>query len=117
MDNLINGLPQNTTDEIYKFYVYDDSNADEDNICTKEQVAAVKSKGWTPYYFDTTDKVWKEYEGEDFEDITSILGVNADSEIVTVYTISGKRQVMKKSELNLLPKGIYIVNGRKYVVK
>ena len=117
MDGLINYLPQNTTDEIYKFYVYDDSNADEGNVCTKEQVAAIKSKGWTPYYFDTTDKVWKEYEGEDLEDITSISGVNAYSEIVTIYTISGKRQFIKKTDLKLLPKGFYIINGRKYVVK
>ena len=117
MDQLINDLPQNTTNEIYKFYVYDDSNADEGNVCTKEQVAAIKSKGWTPYYFDTTDKVWKEYEGEDLEDITSISGVNADSESVIVYTIDGKRQVMKKDGVNLLPKGIYVVNGRKHVVK
>ena len=117
MDNLISSLPRNTTNEIYKFYVYDDSSADEGNICTKAQVATVKSKGWTPYYYDATDKVWKEYEGEDLEDITSISGVNANSEVVIVYTISGKRQVMKKDDLKLLPKGLYIINGRKHVVK
>ena len=50
--------------------------------------------------------------------ITSISGVlNADAETVMVYTISGRGQAMKKADIKLLPKGIYIVDGQKVVVK
>lgn len=71
MDKLISNLPHNWTDETYQFYVYDNSHSDEGNICTEEQVAAIKAKGWTSYYFDTTDKVWKEYGGATSEEIIS----------------------------------------------
>ena len=43
--------------------------------------------------------------------------INADAETVTVYTIDGKGQVVKKVDLQSLPSGIYIIDGKKYVVK
>ena len=43
--------------------------------------------------------------------------INADAETVTIYTIDGKGQVVKKVDLQSLPSGIYIVDGKKYVVK
>ena len=40
-----------------------------------------------------------------------------DAETVTVYTLEGRAQTMKKADVQSLPSGIYIVNGQKYVVK
>ena len=42
---------------------------------------------------------------------------DADTEAVTVYTLEGKGQTMKKADVQSLPKGIYIVDGQKVVVK
>ena len=76
MDKIIDMLPKNTTNETYSFFVYDDTHYDEGNICTKAQVAALKAKGWTPYYY--CDNSWKEYEGAELEDI--LLAKKADAE-------------------------------------
>ena len=108
MDNLINDLPQNTTNEIYKFYVYDDSHADEGNVCTKEQVAAVKARGWTPYYYDVTDKIWKEYEGGDEKPAGINNNIKTDIGNAPIYNLNGQR-------VNQAKNGLYIINGKKVV--
>ena len=69
MDDLINSLPQTTNG---RFYVIDNRDGDEENVCTKSQVAAAKAKGWTPYFYDTSESKWKEYEGSDDEKAGSI---------------------------------------------
>lgn len=49
---------------------------------------------------------------------TGVAGIEADG-LFTVYSIDGK-VVMNKveaSQLNRLPKGLYIINGKKYVVR
>lgn len=43
--------------------------------------------------------------------------IDVDTDDVKVYTIGGVGRTMKKDGLKSLPKGIYIVNGRKYIVK
>ena len=50
---------------------------------------------------------------------TTVTQPNAatDAETVTVYTLEGKGQTMKKADVQSLPKGIYIVDGKKVVVK
>jgi len=65
MDNLISSLPQNTSDKTYEFAVYTNEDDEEENVCTKTQVAVVKAKGWKPIYFDADDWEYKEYEGSD----------------------------------------------------
>ena len=94
MDALISSLPQNTADKSYTFHIYDNSRADEGNVCTKSQVAAVKAKGWMPYYYDSTEKNWLEYEGSEDEptEPTSITlpemeTVNVNSTIQLTPTI------------------------------
>ena len=50
-------------------------------------------------------------------DITS-SPATTDDRSLRVYNLSGNRiGVMRSEELNLLPKGVYIINGRKYTVK
>lgn len=41
----------------------------------------------------------------------------ADTDTVVVYTLGGVKQTMKKDDLKSLPSGVYIVNGKKFVVK
>ena len=62
MDNIISSLPINNDATVaHNFYVkYDDP--DEGNIITAEQVAAVKARGWTPYWYNGTG--WEPYEGD-----------------------------------------------------
>lgn len=43
--------------------------------------------------------------------------VKVDEETITVYTLEGRTQTMKKADVQSLPSGIYIVNGQKVVVK
>ena len=40
-----------------------------------------------------------------------------NAETVTVYTLEGRVQTMKEANLQSLPSGLYIVNGKKVVVK
>ena len=68
MDDLINSLPQN--ENTHTFYLINNNKGDEENVCTKSQVAVAKAKGWTPQYYDETAGKWTEYEGSD-DDIAS----------------------------------------------
>ena len=108
MDNLINSLPYNTTAEYYDFSVLAYDNTFDENVCTKEQAAAAKAKGWMPKYYDGTD--WLEYEGSD--DVSAINGIKMDAikKDTPVYNLRGQR-------LTAPQKGINIIGGRKVVVK
>ena len=108
MDNLINSLPYNTTAEYYDFSVLAYDNTFDENVCTKEQAAAAKAKGWMPKYYDGTD--WLEYDGSD--DASAINGVKLDAieKDTPVYNLRGQR-------LTAPQKGINIIGGRKVVVK
>lgn len=109
MDNLINSLPTNWSNEEYAFKILSGSDDHEKNSCTTSQVAAVKAKGWTPYYFDMgTNPGWKEYSGSDPTGIRNIKkNVNGDNPI---FDISGKR-------LSQPRKGLLIIDGKKVIVR
>lgn len=102
MDNLINSLTNNTTGNERKIYVFDYGNS-EGNVCTKDQVAAIKAKGWTPY--DVYDN---EYLGSD---PSGINGIELDGENTKrIYDLSGK-------PLSKPRKGINIIDGKKVIVR
>ena len=65
MDNLISSLLQHEGTSAPNFDVIDNSNGDEENVCTKTQVAAIKAKGWKPRYYNEEEDEWTEYEGSD----------------------------------------------------
>lgn len=65
MDNLISSLLQYEGTSAPNFDVIDYSEGDEENICTKTQVAAIKAKGWMPRYYNEEEDDWTEYEGSD----------------------------------------------------
>ena len=47
------------------------------------------------------------------------MNVYNKTELVDVYTIDGAKQLSKasKEDIKALPKGVYIVNGKKLVIK
>lgn len=51
------------------------------------------------------------------DDGTGIVNVLNEEEEIMVYTLSGMGQTMKKEDLKSLPKGTYIVNGKKVMLK
>lgn len=111
MDALINGLPQNTTDNEPRFNIIDPTSEKEGNVCTKTQVAAVKAKGWFPCYYDSNSKQYVEYEGsEDTSTPAVISSVSADTKAAAVYTLSGQRLAAPR-------KGVNIIGGKKMVIK
>ncbi|MCH5179265.1 MAG: leucine-rich repeat domain-containing protein, partial [Prevotellaceae bacterium] len=59
MDDLISSLPNIGG----KILIYYNNSRTEGNVCTRTQVAAIKGKGWTPYYWDIDERL--EYEGSD----------------------------------------------------
>ena len=116
MDNLISSLPINNTGEVHRFSVVAQDLANEGNVCTIAQVAAVKAKGWFPCYYDSTTKEYVEYEGSD--DTSTIKGdVNGDGQVngtdlvALTNIILGKSSKTDTADVN----GDGYVNGTDYV--
>ncbi|GEM_PF-2744789 len=105
MEELISSLPavENGT-----LVVVDTQNANEKNICTAEQVAAAKAKGWNVYDHNGGDVV--EYTGS--SDLpTTIEEMNAPT------AKSGQRHNLMGQPAGRDYKGIVIENGKKILVK
>ena len=73
---------------------------------------------------NSLDAYKQAYQWEDFSLIegstTGITNtVNNKAGLVDVYTIDGAKRLSKASteEINALPKGVYIVNGKKIIIK
>ena len=62
MDFLIASLPENKSNEVYKFVAVSNSS-DEGNVCTKTQVEEAKNRGWTTYSYDYDRNGISPYEG------------------------------------------------------
>ncbi|MCR4809534.1 MAG: Ig-like domain-containing protein [Prevotella sp.] len=86
MDALINGLPQNTSSEVFHFRVIGSTGSGEGNVCTKKQVAALKAKGWLPECYDGTN--WVEYAGS--EEIVYITDIDLNKTSLTL--LSGQEE-------------------------
>ena len=105
MDVLVSSL--RTQSDAFLIVIY---NENEGNVMTTTQVAAAKTKGWTPYYYDGTD--WEEYAGSDPTAIESIESdASASKNGSDVYFDLSGRRVMAPQ------KGVYVKNGKKVVVK
>ncbi|MCH5178943.1 MAG: leucine-rich repeat domain-containing protein, partial [Prevotellaceae bacterium] len=118
MDNFINTLPNNEGN----VYLYDSTNEMEGNVCTKEQIAAIYEKGWTPYYLAYEDmgdgwytSNWIAYENDNNPNGINSVEVGNGSEIganAPAYDLNGNRVEDWQNR-----KGIYIIGGKKVVVK
>lgn len=67
MDAFIATLPQNPSEGKISIYIRDEKDAEEGNICTREQVAAMLQKGWMPLCYSVDEETWTEYEGTEDE--------------------------------------------------
>ena len=104
MDALVESLPNVSQGKMYVIY-----NENEGNVMTTVQVAAAKAKGWIPYYYiDKGKGKWEEYPGSDPSGIEELK--NSKVEELKYYDLNG-RQVKTPR------KGVYIINGKKVLVK
>lgn len=86
MDDIINYLPMNKSTSDYRICVYNSNKdetfyRDEGNVCTKEQVAAIKAKGWTPLCYNGSE--WVEYEGSDEVPDIQLISVKSNNKDLT----------------------------------
>ena len=105
MDNLIASLPNQEDGYIALFNT--DYIAEEGNVCTTDQVAALKTKGWTAYHLYNDEFV--PYDGSDPSAIDGI-SLSPEENNAPAYNINGQRT-------NGSHKGIVIKNGKKYITK
>ena len=105
MDALIESLPTITDQFLGNWHVI--YSEGEQNVITTTQVEAALAKGWKPMYFDS---YWKPYEGGD----SSVKGVKIEKglENAAWYDLSGRRLTARPTL-----KGVYIMNGKKYIIK
>lgn len=63
--------------------------------------------------------VWKDFSHIEGTTTGIINNIYNKTENVDVYTIDGIKRLSKASanEINALPKGIYIINGKKIIIK
>lgn len=104
MDNLIASLPNQENGGIALFNT--DYIAEEGNVCTTTQVAALKTKGWTAYHLYNDEFV--PYPGSEDTAIDCIRLDNSKGG--TAYSLSGQRS-------RNTHKGVVIRNGKKYINK
>ena len=81
MNELIGSLPTNSSNVKYTIKVYNGTNNNEGNVCTKSQVAAIKAKGWTPLCYSGSE--WVEYEGLDEVPDIQFVSVKSNNKDLT----------------------------------
>lgn len=81
--------------------------AEEGNVCTTTQVAALKTKGWTAYHLYNDEFV--PYPGSEDTAIDGYKIDNSENGGIA-YGLNGQRT-------NGTHKGIVIKNGKKYITK
>lgn len=110
MDALISSLPYNDTKAEFPFVVFDETNSDEGNVCTKAQVAAAKERGWTPYYMAKWKSLPVPYEGSEPSAISPVRNDGARNS--AYFQLDGKTGYGYPTK-----KGVYIIGRKKVVVQ
>jgi len=90
MGNLIASLPNVTSG---KLYVIDTTWSAEENVCTTEQVATAKAKGWTVYDNNSTNPI--EYAGSSEEEIITFADANVKAICVANWDTNGDGELSK----------------------
>ncbi len=89
MDALIASLPLHEDEEKGLLYVHhNDEDFVENNVCTTNQVAAAKARGWKPLIWINAE--WIPYEGSDPAGITDAV-MQEDLDMNEVYDLSGRK--------------------------
>lgn len=90
MDKMIASLPNLVANQkMSELRVFDNSKNLEQNICTTEQVAAAKKRGWVARQFNKEKEEWVDYEGSPLA-IQDVL-YGEDATITDIYTTDGLR--------------------------
>ena len=105
MDDMIASLPNQENGAIALFNT--DYIAEEGNVCTTDQVAALKAKGWEAYH--SYNDEWVLYPGSDPSAIDGI-SLSPEEDQAPAYNLNGQRT-------NKAYKGIVVKNGKKYIKK
>lgn len=103
MDDMIASLPNQENGEIALFNT--DYIAEEGNVCTTTQVAALKAKGWTAYHLYNDEFV--PYPGSDSSAIDGVT-LQPEDGSAPAYGLNGQRT----SDTH---RGVVIRNGKKYI--
>ncbi len=107
MDALVESLPTVVSGDGMQVVYYEN----EQNVMTTTQVAAAKTKGWTPYYTEN-GLIWKEYVGVDPSTGVNNIEATDDDDSAPWYTVDGVELAEKPTS-----PGIYIHVGKKVLVK
>ena len=108
MQFIIENLPdRNAEAEAGALFVIDENDPNEGNVITRDQVTAARLKHWFIWRW-LEDYNYTDYEGVD----TGISTIENEQTIDHYYTLDGRK-------MNGMPaqKGIYVVNGKKVVIK
>ncbi|MBR5918659.1 MAG: hypothetical protein IKZ83_01995, partial [Prevotella sp.] len=89
-------------------YALDDTDENEQNVCTAEHVAAANAKGWTVYC--KTANGWQEYDGEGPTGIGGLTPNPSPKGEGSYYSIDGIKLGGEPTK-----KGVYITKGKKVV--
>ena len=100
-------------------YTENTENIDETTVTMyhlKNAMAIKGFRGWLEDYYKVGGEVVARiYPTEDLNPATMIEEVNITSQVKGIFDMSGRKIVSE--DLNALPKGLYIVNGKKVYVK
>ena len=101
-------------------YTENTENIDETTVTMyhlKNDMAIKGFRGWLEDWYNTTtgEVVARIYPTEDFDPATMIEEVDITAQVKGVLDMSGRK--IATDDLNALPKGLYIVNGKKVYVK
>ncbi len=108
MDALVESMPVVADG---RFRVLNALDANEQNVITKTQVAAVKAKGWSVMRLVGDMGEYEDYEGlDDQPDAIRSVSLTAGND--SWYTLDGVKLSGKPTR-----KGLYLLNGHKVVVK
>ena len=109
MDALIASLPRTENGELYVC----SESVERDNEITDDQVLEAKRKGWNVLRFNGTD--WTDYQGI-ITGISDASRLNDKGKMINdkdvVYDLQGRKLDRQPAE-----KGVYIINGRKVVIR
>lgn len=99
MDKLISSLPdRSSTGVMGNFFVHNNVDGLEKNVCTNAQVEAAKNRGWTARTWNGTN--WIAYEGTESSDIESQL--TDDAEVANIYNMEGCRIPELQKGMNIV---------------
>ena len=101
-------------------YALQNASADDNNTLTLRKVGEGATIGTFRAYFTlANDQDAKEISFKFEDELTAIKDINVEdaAKVNNIYSIDGKLVKANATSTNGLAKGVYIINGKKYIVK